>query len=418
MKKRTTLAATALGLVTLGLVAQAANATGKLEIFSWWTAGGEADGLKAIYGVIQKDNPKLEIINATVGGGAGTNAKAVLKTRMLGGNPPDSFQVHGGAELIDQWVRGRLMADISDVWKSQGWEKVIPKDLQEMVQSGGKYYAVPVNVHRGNVLYYNKAVLDKAGVKPPKTMAEFFAAAEKLKKAGVTPLALGSQGNWQITMLFENNLVAAGGPKFYRDLVTGKVAWTDAKVKKALEDTKRMLSYTNKDSTALGWDQAAGLVLNGKAAFTIMGDWAKGYFQANKWTADKEFSSVPAPGTTGSFMIITDTFGLPAKAKNVANGKVWLEALGSKAGQEAFNVKKGSICARTDCNPKLFDPIGQRTMKDFAKDQLVPSIAHGSAVKESFASAINDEMGVFLQKGDVNATATRLEQQAKSLGAR
>jgi glucose/mannose transport system substrate-binding protein len=58
------------------------EAAGELEIFSWWTAGGEAEGLNAMYEVFSAKNPDVEIINATVAGGAGSNAKAVLATRM------------------------------------------------------------------------------------------------------------------------------------------------------------------------------------------------------------------------------------------------------------------------------------------------------------------------------------------------
>jgi len=88
-----------------GVEALQAGAAKQLEIFSWWTAGGEAEGLNALFAVYKKKYPDVEIINAAVAGGAGAAAKAVLKTRMQGGNPPDSFQVHGGAELIETWVK-------------------------------------------------------------------------------------------------------------------------------------------------------------------------------------------------------------------------------------------------------------------------------------------------------------------------
>jgi len=81
-----------------------AKGESELEIFSWWTAGGEADGLNAMFKIFNEKYPDVEIINATVAGGAGSNAKAVLATRMQSGNPPDSFQVHAGHELIDTWV--------------------------------------------------------------------------------------------------------------------------------------------------------------------------------------------------------------------------------------------------------------------------------------------------------------------------
>src|SRR5687768_6003861 len=79
-------------------------AGGKLEMFSWWTTGGEEAGLKALYALYQETNSGVEIINQAVAGAAGSDAKAVLKNRMLGGDPPDSFQVHMGHELIDGYV--------------------------------------------------------------------------------------------------------------------------------------------------------------------------------------------------------------------------------------------------------------------------------------------------------------------------
>jgi glucose/mannose transport system substrate-binding protein len=57
--------------------------------------------------MLTRRHPNVEVVNATVTGGSGVNAKAVLKTRMLGGEPPDSFQVHAGQELIGTWVEGR-----------------------------------------------------------------------------------------------------------------------------------------------------------------------------------------------------------------------------------------------------------------------------------------------------------------------
>jgi len=62
---------------------------------------------------------------------------------------------------------------------------------------------------------------------------------------------------------------------------------------------------------------------------------------------------------------------------------------GSQDGQAAFNPKKGSIPARTDVPKNLFDPVGQLFIEDFKSNKLVPSIAHGSATPESFASALN-----------------------------
>ena len=77
--------------VAAPLCSQAADER-KLEVFSWWTSGGEAAALDVLFKVYKKQNPGVEIINATVAGGAGFAARPVLQTRLAGGKPPDTWQ--------------------------------------------------------------------------------------------------------------------------------------------------------------------------------------------------------------------------------------------------------------------------------------------------------------------------------------
>ena len=386
------------------------NAT-KLEIFSWWTAGGEADGLAEMFKIYKAKYPNVTIQNAAVAGGAGSNAKAVLATRMQGGKPPDSFQVHAGQELVSTWVKASKMEPITSIWASEGWDKVIPQDLKTIVSSGTDVWSVPVNVHRGNALWVSAKAASASSAAT--SLDNFLGALGTAKAAGVTaPLALGSKGNWQVTMLFENNLVAVGGAEFYRGLFTGKSSWTDNNIKTALNYISKMLNYVNSDHATIDWDQAAGRVQAGTSLATIMGDWAKGYFTANNWKPDTDFTGIPHPGTQGTYMIVCDTFGVPKGAPDHDNAVNWVKVCGSKDGQAAFNPKKGSIPARTDVPASLFDSIAQRFMGEFKNAQLTPSIAHGSAAPEAFASGLNDEMGQFVQKKNVNASAANIAKLA------
>ena len=385
-----------------------------LEIFSWWTAGGEADGLAEMFKIYQGKYPGVKIVNSAVAGGAGSNAKAVLATRMQGGKPPDSFQVHAGQELISTWVKADKMEPITSIWSSEGWDSVIPKDLKTIVSKGSDVWSVPVNIHRGNALWVNAA---KAGssITPGtgNTLDNFLSALGKAKAAGIKePLALGSKGNWQVTMLLENNIVAVGGADFYRGLFNGKSSWTDNNVKQALTYVKSMLNYVNADNPTIDWDQAAGRVQAGTSVATIMGDWAKGYFTANNWKPDTDFTGIPSPGTEKTYMIVCDTFGLPKGAPDRDNAISWIKVCGSEAGQAAFNPKKGSIPARTDVPASIFDSIAQRFIGEFKTASLTPSIAHGSAAPEAFASGLNDEMGQFVQKKDVNASVANIAKLA------
>jgi glucose/mannose transport system substrate-binding protein len=388
------------------------TAKGTLEIFSWWTAGGEADGLAEMFKIYKQKFPDVEIKNSAVAGGAGTNAKAVLATRMQGGKPPDSFQVHAGQELTSTWVKAGKMDPITQIWKDEGWDSKIPKDLKDIVSANGEVWSVPVNIHRGNALWFNVKVLNDNNVKAPTTFDEFFSAMDKLKGKVQAPLALGSKGNWQITMLFENNVVATAGADFYRGLFNGKSSWSDAKLKTSLTTTKQMFDYVNSDHPTIDWDEASGRVTKATSAFTIMGDWAKGYFTSLNLKANTDFGAAPSPGTKGTYMIVCDTFGLPKGAPNPDAAKAWIRVCGSQEGQAAFNPKKGSIPARTDVSKSIFDAVAQQFIDDFKNGSLTPSIAHGSAAPEAFASALNDEMGSFIQKKDVNATATNLQKLA------
>ncbi len=386
--------------------------TGKLEIFSWWTGPGEKDGLQEMFNIYKKRYPSVTITNSAVAGGAGSTAKAVLATRMQGGRPPDSFQVHAGQELISSWVKANKMESITSIWNSEGWDSKIPKDLKDIVSSNGEVWSVPVNVHRGNALWYNKKLLDSKGVSPPETPEQLTSALSALKAKGVAnPLALASKGgNWQVQMLLENNILAAGGADFYKNVMSGKASFTDAKVTQALTWMKQWLPYANTDNSSIDWDEADNRLIAGTAVFHIMGDWAKGDFTSKNWVPNTDFGVVPSPGTKGKYMIVCDTFGLPKGAPDRDNAVGWLKVCGSQEGQAAFNPKKGSIPARTDVSPSGFDVIAQSFIAEFKTDTLVPSSAHGSATPPNFASAVNDEMGQFIQNKDVTKTASNLQK--------
>lgn len=390
------------------------NTEGKLEIFSWWTAGGEADGLKALIDQFNQKHPDIEVVNAAVAGGAGSNAKAVLATRMQGGDPPSTFQVHSGAELMT-WVNADKMATLNDLYKENGWKEKFPEELIEMESKDGDIYAVPVNIHRGNVFFYNKKVFEENNIKEPKTFEEFFQAAEKLKAKGITPLALGDKNVWPATMLLENILLAKLGPEKYGKLWTGEVSFEDPAVKESAEIFKTMLNYINEGHSSLAWQDAAQLVADGKAAMTVMGDWAKGYFTSKNLKPKEDFGWFVSPGTQDMFMVINDSFGLPKGVENPDQVKKFLKVLGSTEGQIAFNKLKGSIPARTDIDKSEFDVYGQETMEDFKSAALAPSLAHGSAAPEGFATKANQAVNMFVTQKNVDQLIKALTQASEQL---
>ncbi|RIH86359.1 putative sugar-binding periplasmic protein [Meiothermus luteus] len=388
--------------------------SGKLEIFSWW-AGDEGPALQALIDLYKKRYPNVEVINATVTGGSGVNARAVLKTRMLGGDPPDSFQVHAGQELIGTWVVADRMEDLTPLFRQEGWLDKFPKGLIDLISYKGKIYSVPVNIHRSNVMWYVPAKLREWGVQPPKTWAEFLTVCQTLKGKGLeAPLALGE--NWTQQHLWESVALGVLGAADYANLWTGKLRFTDPKAVAVWNTFGRVLDCANKDAAGLSWQQAVDRVLEGKAAFNIMGDWAAGYMTTTKGLKPgQDFGWAPAPGTAGVFMMLSDSFGLPKGVKNRTNTINWLRLLGSKEGQDTFNPLKGSIAARTDSDPSKYNAYLQSAMRDWKTNRIVGSLVHGTVAPESFMSQFGTVMEIYLSSRNAQAAANAAQAIANQV---
>jgi glucose/mannose transport system substrate-binding protein len=378
----------------------------KVEVFSWWTGGGEAAGLDAMIKVFNAKNPNVEFVNAAVAGGAGTNARAVLATRLQAGDPPDSWQGHAGQELIGTYVAGKQIQPLNDLYESEGWLKVMPETLIPLISDNGNIYSVPVNIHRANVLWYNPGLLEANGVAVPTTMDEWFAAMDTLQAAGVQPLALGEQ--WTKMHLMETVLLGTLGADKYNGLWDGSTDWGSADVKAGLENFQKAMTYANSDSASLSWQDAAQLVVNGNAAFNVMGDWAAGYFIELKKTPKTDYGWAPTPGSVGVFQFLSDSFVLAVGAPDEEGAMAWLKVAGSKEGQEAFNPVKGSICARTDCDPSLFGEYLQSAMDDWSSNTVVGSLTHGVVANDSWKSEIDTALGLFVQDGNVDGFQSAL----------
>jgi len=409
------LAVAALFMLFAGSTAVGAkDLSGKLEIFSWW-AGDEGPALQALIDLYSKENPNVEVVNATVTGGSGVNAKAVLKTRMLGGEPPDSFQVHAGQELIGTWVKADRMEDLTFLFKEKGFMDVFPEGLVKLIGTEEGIWSMPVNIHRSNVVWYKPANLEKWGVKVPTTWDEFFAIAPELSKKGVVPLALAQ--NWTANHLWESVALASLGADNWDALWSGKLAFDSSEGVKAWELFGKVLKHTNLDASSLSWQQATDMVHQGRAAFNVMGDWAAGYLSTTlKLEPGTDFGWAASFGTDGQFMFLADSFGLPKGAPNRDNVLAWLTLLGSKEGSDAFNPLKGSISARTDSDLSKYNAYAKSASADFGKDRIVGSLAHGVAANEGFMNDFASVMEMFLKSKNAAAAAKASQQIAMKNG--
>ncbi|MFP4323663.1 MAG: ABC transporter substrate-binding protein [Anaerolineales bacterium] len=394
--------------------------SGELEIFSWW-AGDEGPALEALIALFEEQNPDVEVINATVTGGSGVNARAVLKTRMLGGDPPASFQVHAGEELTGTWVVAERMEDLTELFEEQGWFDAFPQSVIDQITYEGGVYSVPVNIHRSNVMWYVPANVEEWGISVPTTWAEFLEICPAIQENGVTPLVVGE--SWTVNHLWESVALGVLGPEGWEGIWAGETDPMSPEMIEAWNTFGEVLECTNvgEDSAGLSWQQATDRVMNGEAAFNIMGDWAAGYMTTTLGLEPGEdFGYAASPDTGGIFMWLSDSFGLPADSPNREATLAWLELLGSVEGQNAFNPLKGSIPARLDAveaAPDLYNAYLQDTAEDWANNTLVGSLAHGTAANERFMGEFGQIMEIYLASGSAEAAASAMEVVCVQSGA-
>jgi len=393
------------------LATTAGGAGGEVGVFTWWAAGSEKEGLDALEKLFKQKYPNNTFVNLAVAGGAGSNAKAKLASDLQNNQPPDSFQGHAGAELLD-YIDAEQIEPVNDVITALGGDSVFPKNLLDRITVDGSIYSVPSNIHRANVVWANTEVLKKAGVNAvPKDIASWMADMDKVKAAGVsTPLSVS--GTWTQVQLFETVLIADLGVEKYNGLFDGKTAWDSAEVKQAAADYKKLLTYTNTASDGEDWPVATDMV-----AYNVMGDWAVAQFAAKGKKEQTDYQYFAVPGTDGVFDFLADSFTLPKGAKNPGGAKDWLSLVGSAEGQKAFNLAKGSIPARTDVPPTDFPPYQQSAMEAFKTNQIVSSIAHGAAVSLAWNADISQAISKFYTtKDDASLVADLTAAAKKNLG--
>ncbi|GIF35849.1 ABC transporter substrate-binding protein [Actinoplanes xinjiangensis] len=381
----------------------------KVEVFTWWAEGGEKAGLDALVSRFTTTCPGQEFVGGAVAGGAGVNAKQVLNARLQQNDPPDTFQVHAGAELLDHIDSGQIK-DLTSEFSSWGLTGTLPEGLIETITVNGALWSVPVGVHRANVVWTNDQVLARSGIlTAPKTLDAFIADLGRLRRDGIeSPLALGR--DWTQLMLLESVLISDLGPKRFTGLFTGATKWESRAVRAAIDDYARILDFSNPDRDSLDWPDAERLLIDGKAGYQLMGDWLAADLEANNFSG---YDSFTFPGNGRAFQWLADSFALPTRAVNPAGGSCWLQTVASPEGQQAFNVQKGSIPARTDAPTTGFSDYQLAAAGDWKSGVAVPSCAHGSACSQPWQNAANAALGAFSTSGDATALQSALAAAAK-----
>lgn len=361
----------------------------RFQVLTWWQEAAEVSAFQAVLRIHGERFPDVEV--ERLADGSGEESRARLAHRMLAGAQLMTFQANAGADLlrwatVDYHQDGRLhresrLRPLNDLFEKHGLFEDVPAPLLEQIRFQGNVYAVPLGIHRLNVLYYSQRARAEFmerndGRDFTEDLTVLCPEGEAAELLELPTIAVGTGSPFVLTLLtFENVLPALAGGDFYAKLWRGEAPlssnggdWT-FDVRRALRCVRRLAHSFQPNHASQDWAVAASLVSDGRAAFTVMGDWVGGQLRKQE---NVDVASVPFPGTRGLFVFTSDTFPLPVDAEYPEHVERLLSTMASDAAQRAFSIEKGSIPARWNV-PVEGEALAKRTAFDSGRPLLATS---------------------------------------------
>jgi raffinose/stachyose/melibiose transport system substrate-binding protein len=310
----------------LVLCAATAADAGTLVIESW-RVDDKALWEKVLIPAFERNHPGIEVKFAPT---APTDYDAGLAARLAAGGAGDLIACRPFDVSLSLYQKGYL--DKLDGKPGMQYFEPMAK-VAWQTDNGKDTFCMPVaSVIHG--FLYNKKIFNQLDLQPPRTVEEFFTVLDMLKKAGVTPLALGTYDQWEASQIVYTGI----GPNFWRGeqgrkaLISGQAKLTDAPFVEALQFEARMSAYLGKEAATQSYGDAQLRFASGQAAIHPAGSWEVAYFSQAPGLELGAFA--PPVRKNGDPCFISDHMdlgiGVNKKSRNKADAYKFLAWVGSQ----------------------------------------------------------------------------------------
>jgi alpha-glucoside transport system substrate-binding protein len=213
----------------------------KVSIQTQWT-GGEGDGFAAAI----KDFASATGIAIQVDS-IGSSHETVLKTRIEGGSPPDMAALAQPTGVLAYAGDGKVK-DIAAIVGPEGATKLkaeFPSTIG-LTSEGDHIWSIPTKADVKSMIWYPVKAFATAGYTVPKTWDELVALSDKIVAAGSHPFCVSAGGpgtatGWELTDWVEEVLLKTEDPQVTNDWISGKIKFTDPKIKAAFDKVGSLL---------------------------------------------------------------------------------------------------------------------------------------------------------------------------------
>lgn len=248
---------------------QTTQAEEKAEIYyTTWRSNAEKNYPQVLIDEFRKNYPNITVIAQT----NTTTTEEYLndqKVRFLAGSDIDVTTIR--AESRADYVKAGYLKDLT----GQPFLKNFTEYALKAVAVDGKVYSAPSALNIAGA-YYNKDIFKKLNLSEPQNWDEFLDVCEKLKTAGITPIANGWKDVWPVSFdifPFINRLVV-DDPDLFAKIDRGEAKYTDPvfiNTFKTMSDFFKK-GYISKDVLGLSDDAAITLFRQQKTAILIQGE--------------------------------------------------------------------------------------------------------------------------------------------------
>ncbi len=362
------------------------DAQGKVNVYHWWTAGGEKEAINAVIAGFEAEYVNASGKSNAIPGGAGGAMVMKVKVLQQAGRSPEAFQAHPGQE-IQPYLDADMLLDLGGIWAYSGLHERVLPGIGELCEApDGGYYIVPVGVHKTNTIFYSIRMFEEYGVQAPAsasvTWDEFWDICEQLSQKlpeGKYPVDLGDRKGWAACQVFES-IMMGQSPQTYEDFINGKA--TQEQVKETLDVFARLMGYVAPDHSAREWYETAGRMAAGDYAMQIMGTWMQPLMTSMGLVYGEDYGVMDMPGTDGYFGMCIDGFVVPNDSADVAGGARFAKIVADPAVQAAFSKVKESVSPYADTPDDTYNALTKRFKDELVSGNVVcyPSFTHGTAL--------------------------------------
>lgn len=347
---------------------------------SFWHNSTTGDGKKYwedTVAAFEKEHPNVTINIQAI---QNEDMDGKLQTALASGGDPTIFMARGGGKLADVVAADQVM-DVTDQISPE-IKTALGDGIFSAFTVDGKIYGMPTSVLPGG-MFYSKDLFAKAGItSTPTTFEELSAAVDKLKAAGIAPIALGAKDAWPAAHWYyfmalrdcsQETMDKAAATKDFSDPCWLK-AGEDLKAFTATDPFNKGYLTT---SAQQGAGSSAGMLANHKAAMELMGAWDPGVIADltpdKKALADLGWFPFPAvsdgAGDPSAMMGGSDGFacrkGAPAECVE------FLNFMADKANQEGYATAFKTLPANKDAKGVVTDPALQDVLAAYDKAAYV-----------------------------------------------